>query len=73
MRLYGYTSTSLIRNAGMKFAFSNAEGGIKRVMFVINWNNRSSHYYMNKGAFEDEQEILLADGIMFNVIEVIDE
>ena len=62
MRLFGYTSTSRFRSAAESFAFSNEHSKTKRVCFHIHWEDAESHFFMNAGAFEHEEEILLADG-----------
>ena len=71
MRFFGYTSTSLIRSTAESFAFSNEKS--KRVCFHINWEDARDHYYMNAGAFDEEEEILLYDGVVFRVHSVLDE
>ena len=73
MRLYGYTSTSRKLNEAEKFAFANEHAEIKRVVFHIHWNAVNDHYFMNAGAFDHEEEILLADGVQFVVLSVLDE
>ena len=73
MRFYGFTSTSRKRSEAESFAFSNKVSGAKRVLFRIHWRNTGYHYFMNEGAFEHEEEILLYDGLQFHVLSVIDE
>ena len=65
MRLFGYTSTSRNCNQAESFAFSNKDSGIKRVVFHIHWQDHYNHYFMNHGAFDHEEEILLYDGTQF--------
>ena len=60
--LHGYISTSLKRNEAEKFAWENAESGHQRVLFYIKWDNVYDHYYLNAGAYDHEEEILLLDG-----------
>lgn len=73
MRLYGYTSTSRKRNEAESFAFSNESDGIKKVVLHIHWYDADDHYYMNSGAYDHEEEILLNDGTAFRVLSVLDE
>ena len=73
MRLYGFTSTSRKLNEAEKFAFANEYTGAKRVVFQIHWEAIHDHYFMNAGAFDHEEEILLYDGAGFGVLSVVDE
>ena len=73
MRLFGYISTSRDRKVAEKFAYSNKEAGLKKVLFVIHWFDHTCHYFMNTGAYNHEEEILLYDGTIFQVVSVQDE
>ena len=73
MMLFGFTSTSRSRSAAESFAFSNQHTKAKRVCFHIHWENAQDHFFMNAGAFEHEEEILLFDGVGFRVLSVLDE
>ena len=73
MRLYGWTATSRKLNEAQKFAFSNEYTCAKRVAFHIHWASTGDHYFMNAGAFDHEEEILLSDGSSFIVLSVLDE
>ena len=70
MCLYGYTSTSRLRSIAESFAFENKEDGLKRVLIHVFFTNKKKHYYMNQGSFEHEEEILLGDGLSYNVLSV---
>ena len=72
MRLFGYTSTSRTRSVAESFAYSNEHSKTNRVCFHIHWENATQHYFMNAGAFADEEEILLTDGAAFDVLSVLD-
>ena len=72
MRLFGYTSTSRTRSVAESFAYSNEHSKTKRVCFHIHWEDAQQHYFMNAGAFADEEEILLIDGADFDVLSVLD-
>ena len=44
-------------------------------MYQILWNNKESHYFLNAGAYDHEEEIILMDGavvIVESVEKVID-
>ena len=62
MCLFGYTSTSRTRSVAESFAYSNEYTKTKRVCFHIHWEDAYHHFFMNAGAFNDEEEILLFDG-----------
>ena len=72
MCLYGFTSTSRHRHIAETFAHDNEQAGLKRVLIHIYWNRKTSHYFMNAGAFEYEEEILLYDGNSYQVLSVQD-
>ena len=73
MRLFGYTSTSQDRIAAERFSYCNKEAGLKRVLFHIHWHNHKNHFYIDSGAYNHEEEILLFDGSQFVVVSVLDE
>ena len=43
-----------------------------KVLFHIKWSHPTSHYFLNAGAYDHEQEILLADGASLNVFSMED-
>ena len=49
MSLFGYTSTSLNRDAAEGFAWSNDVLGKMKTLFVIEWDYSRNYYYMNMG------------------------
>ena len=55
-----------------QFAFENPSEGFKRVLLHIHWKDATSHYSMDKGAYSHEEEILLFDGISYQVLSVQD-
>ena len=59
MHLFGFTSTSRFRSVAETFAYDDPAAGLQRVLIHIFWNRKTGHYYMNKGSFEQEEEILL--------------
>ena len=74
IQLYGFTSTTLNKDIAMKFAWENKDTNPpkKKVVFNIKWNMPGSHYYLDAGAFDYEEEILLMDGVTLQVVEVQD-
>ena len=43
------------------------------MLFHIYWEDPEGHYYIDKGAFNHEEEIILDDGTMFQVVSVLDQ
>ena len=72
IQLFGYTSTSTSYNQAMSFAWQDGTTGHKKVLFQIHWNNPLNHYYLDAGAYDYEQEIVLRDGVHLFVFEVIE-
>ena len=62
INLFGYTSCSLKKDAAMKFMWENQDSGHQKVLFHITNNRINSHYYLNAGAYDHEEEVLLMDG-----------
>ena len=63
IQLFGFTSTSLDKSQATTFAWTNEESGHQKVLFHFKWNLKISHYYLDAGAYDEEKEILLADGV----------
>ena len=59
VQLFGYTSTSMNKNMAEKFAWENEILGKKRVLFRIEWCSVYNHMFLDMGAFNDEEEMLL--------------
>ena len=72
IQLFGYTSCSLSKNQALSFAWENKESGHHKVLFHFKWNSEYDHYYMNAGAYDHEEEVLLYDGALVEVISVED-
>ena len=70
IQLFGYTSTSSSQTQAMSFAWENKTTGHKKVLFQINWEFHGGHYFLNAGAYDYEQEIVLVDGAPLFVVEV---
>ena len=67
IKLHGYTSCSLDRNAAMSFAWENKSTGHQKVLFHIKWKSSFDAYFLDAGAFDHEKEVLLFDGVRFLV------
>ena len=72
IQLFGFTSTSLDKNQATSFAWNNKESGHNKVLFHFKWNNKTEHYFLDAGAYDDEKEILLSDGASLFVHSVED-
>ena len=73
IQLFGYTSTTLDKSQAIQFAWEKKDAikaDIKKVVFTIFWDQVGAHYYLNAGAFDDEQEVLLMDGVTLAVKDV---
>ena len=71
--LFGYTSTTTDRDVAMGFAWENEVSGHRKVLFEIKWMNQYLHFYLDGGAYDYEQEIVLLDAVQLYVWEVRDE
>ena len=60
--LHGYTSCSLAKNVALSFAWENPKSGHQKVLFHIQWKNNWDAYFLNAGAYDHEEEVLLYDG-----------
>ena len=47
----------------MKFMWENQESGHHKVLFHIVNNHCYGHYFLNAGAYDHEEEVLLMDGV----------
>jgi len=72
IQLFGYTSTTLDKNAALKFAWQNKDSGHHKVLFHIKWNCGVYYYYLNAGAYDHEKEVLLVDGV-YLIVESVEE
>lgn len=57
----------------MKFMWDNQDSGHHKVLFHVKWKSIYDHYYMNAGAYDHEEEVLLYDGVTLVVIDVSEE
>ena len=71
--LFGFTSTSLIREQATKLALSqssissNFSQTFLPVVYMIKWNSSKFHFVMDFSAYAYEKEVLLMDGQEFMV------
>ena len=57
----------------MKCMQENQETGHQKVLFHIKWDMKFQHYYLNAGAYNHEEEVLLMDGVILYVDSVSEE
>ena len=67
IRLFGYTSCSLSKSQALNFAWEKPETGHTKVLFHIKWINPYQNYFLDGGAYDYEQEVLLMDGAALKV------
>ena len=72
INLHGYTSCSLSKSIAQSFAWADLKTGHSKVLFHIKWKNSSQAYFLNGGAMDHEEEVLLYDGTRV-LIESIEE
>lgn len=72
IQLFGYTSCSLKKDEALKFAWENQHTGHQKVLFHIKWTDRDMHYFLNSGAYDQEEEVLLYDGVNLKVNSVLE-
>ena len=68
--LFGYTSCSLDKSTALGFAWENSESAHTKVLFHIEYNHHVYQYFLNAGAYDHEEEVLLADGARVEVTKV---
>ena len=59
----GFISCLLDKSRAMSFAWENATTGHKKVVVHIKWKYKHSHYFLDAGAYDHEQEVLLMNGV----------
>jgi hypothetical protein len=58
------------RSAAEEFAWSNSKTGHTATLFQIMWNRTIDYYVMDMSAFPDEKEVLIVDGMEFEVLSI---
>ena len=70
--LPGYTSCFLDKNKALTFAWEDAATGHQKVVVHIKWKNAIGAYFLDAGAYDHEQEVLLSNGI-YIIVESVEE
>ena len=65
--LFGFTSTSLDRDAAESYSKKDLSNGKKPVLFIFRWAEYHFYYAMTMSPYSEEEEILLLDGLTFKV------
>ena len=55
----GYVSCFLDKRRAMQFAWEDASTGHQKVMIHYKWNHTFNAYFLDAGAYDHEQEVLL--------------
>ena len=67
---FGFTSFSLSESVALNFAWENKDSGHSKVLFQLVWSEISEHYFLNAGAYDYEEEVILLDGTYATVVSV---
>ena len=59
-----------MESVALNFAWQDKHSGHQKVLFHLNWNFVGSHYFLNAGAYDYEEEVILLDGTDAKVISV---
>merc|ERR1711907_113489 len=63
INLWGYSSCSLSPSLAFSFAWENKDSGHSKVLLHFDWwSNGANSYFLNAGAYDHEEEVLLYDG-----------
>ncbi len=68
--LFGYSSCSLSESTALSFAWDNKDSGHSKVLLHFDWKTPFSNYFLNAGAYDHEEEVLIFDGAYVKVIAV---
>ena len=66
----GFISTSMDKATSESFAWFNEQSKHEATVFEIMFKSRYQYYVMDMSAFPEENEVLLYDGLKFEVISV---
>ena len=72
IRLFGYTSTSLTQSNAESFMWEDEDTGHQKVLFHFLWDLEFYNYFLDGGAYDHENEVLLVDGCEVQVMSVED-
>ena len=70
--LHGYTSTSLLKSSAKSFVWEDTKTGHQKVLFHFKWMSFLDAYFLDAGAFDHEEEVLLFDGAKL-IVESVEE
>ena len=70
VNFFGYTSFSLMESVALDFAWQDKHSGHSKVLFHLVWDYGLDHYFLNAGAYDYEEEVILLDGTYAKVISV---
>ena len=59
-----------MESVAFNFAWEDKYSGHQKVLFHLVWNSSNYHYFLNAGAYDFEEEVLLLDGTGAEVISV---
>ena len=59
-----------MESVALNFAWQNKQSGHQKVLFFLDWNNTHNHYFLNAGAYDYEEELLIKDGTYARVVSV---
>ena len=60
----------MIESVALGFAWQDKHSGHSKVLFHLVWSAYLSHYYLNAGAYDYEEEVILQDGTFADVVSV---
>ena len=67
MAMTGFISTSMDRAQAEGFVWANPQLHKEQTLFEIHWKSYVNYYSMDMSDFPDEKEIILYDGLRFEV------
>ena len=75
MNLLGYTSTSKEFEIALEFALNDLKSYLIPVVFEILFKGNSGFFHLSEGftAYEEEQEVLVQDGLTYRVTENLEQ
>ena len=67
MAMTGFISTSMDREQAEGFVWANPQLHKEQTLYEINWKSGRTYYSMDMSDFPDEKEIILFDGLRYEV------
>lgn len=59
-----------MESVALSFAWKKKKSGHSKVLFHLVWSASNHHYFLNAGAYDYEEEVLLLDGTPAEVVSV---